>query len=487
MALSQTERLPTLDFQLLRRGFLWFFGICLFLSPFAPDPVAVIVGAAIAWLILMIIGTPAMPMAVVYLLLWQWMQVFARVLQSIIDGEPLSGGLYGPDVARAYWYMLTSLLTLAVAFRIVMSGSRPPTEERWFAHYKWEARDVFMVYLGSLVLAMVTGFATRVVPALSQPFDILSRIKIVALFLLFTYVLTTGRGNKFLLAAVLFEIAVGFTGFLSDFRGVFIYLGVAALASRVKWTGTATAAFFGWLMLLIVLALFWTSVKNDYRAFATEEADSQQITVPLADRMAYLGERLVSPGSIDWGETSYMLLIRLAYVDIFGAVIGVQEASPEPGQFMRQWEEAVDHVLRPRFLFRDKADLSDTEVYVRLARGDVTEEIRQGTSISVGYMAENFADLGFPGMLAGIFVLGLMIAGIIRYLMSLPLPWMLREGLVMAFAFTMSRDGVEVSLPKILGAMLMFVIVFSLAVKFIFPFALKWLDERAARARPEAA
>ena len=37
-----------------------------------------------------------------------------------------------------------------------------------------------------------------------------------------------------------------------------------------------------------------------------------------------------------------------------------------------------------------------------LARADPTEQVRIGTSISVGYMAENFADFGFPGMLLGV-------------------------------------------------------------------------------------
>jgi hypothetical protein len=146
-------------------------------------------------------------------------------------------------------------------------------------------------------------------------------------------------------------------------------------------------------------------------------------------------------------ETSYALLSRLAYVDIFGSVIDVQEASPEPIP-MRQWMEAVDHVVTPRFLFPSKAALSDSDVFMRLARRFSTEEIRMGTSISVGYMGENFADLGFPGMLLGIAVLGLAIGGSMRVLMSFNVPVVVREGMIMAFAFSISRDGVEVSLPK---------------------------------------
>jgi hypothetical protein len=167
--------------------------------------------------------------------------------------------------------------------------------------------------------------------------------------------------------------------------------------------------------------------------------------------------------------------MRFAYVDIFGSVITVQEATPEP-QFMRQWSEGLGHVLQPRFLFPNKAPLSDTEIYVRLAKGDPTEEIRQGTSISVGYMAENFADLGFPGMLAGIGVLGLLAGGIYRYFMTRKLPWMVKEGTLLVLVYSVARDGVEISLPKLLGALLMVSAVFLILVRYAYPRVLDWLN-----------
>jgi hypothetical protein len=321
-----------------------------------------------------------------------------------------------------------------------------------------------------------------VAPGLAQPVEALSRVKVVALFMLFTYVLSTGRGTKMMMGVLLFEVVSGFTGFLSDFRGVFIYLAIAAVAARVKWSGTVAVGATIGLVALIGLALFWTSVKSDYRIFASGSDASQAIVVPLSERMAYLGARAITPDAINLNETSYALLSRLAYVDIFGSVIDVQEASPEPIP-MRQWMEAVDHVLTPRFLFPSKAALSDSDVFMRLARRFSTEEIRTGTSISVGYMAENFADLGFPGMLVGIAVLGLAIGGTMRILMSFNVPVVVREGMVMALAFSISRDGVEVSLPKILGSLFMFLIVFLLLNRFVFPKAMNWLGRQSGSTR----
>ena len=67
-----------------------------------------------------------------------------------------------------------------------------------------------------------------------------------------------------------------------------------------------------------------------------------------------------------------------------------------------------------------------TEVFVRLARGDASEQMRSATSISVGYMSENYVDLGFPGMLVGVFMIGLVVAA--ASAISWPsVPWLVCE------------------------------------------------------------
>ena len=480
-AVLRTRPESTLDLNLVRHGFAYVGAICAVLAPFSTVPLELAVGGAVPWLILRIIGTPAMPAAVVYLFVWQWLQVFARAPEAWVDGETLSNGLYGPSVARAYWYMLASLVMLAMVFRLVLGNVKPATPAQRTAHYRWQVNDLLILYIAATILSLGVVMAFRVVPTLQQPLSALGQLKIVAVFVLFTYVMSTGRGTKVMVGVILFEILSGFSGFLSDFRGVFVYLAIAAIAARIRWSGTiATAGVIG-LTVLVTLSLFWTSVKSDYRTFAAQSDESQALVTPLSDRLAYLGNKAISP-DINLGRTSYMLLNRLAYVDIFGSVIDVQEASPE-SMAMRQWREAIGHVLAPRIFFPGKGDLSDSEVYMRLARGFSFEETRMGTSISVGYMGEMFADMGFPGMLVGIAFLGLMVAGVIRMILSFEVPLMMREGIVMGFAFSMSRDGVEVSLPKILGAMFMFFIVFLMLNKFAFPKVMKWLDQRSAIAR----
>lgn len=487
MAISATnqsrslERVQHLDFKLVIKGTGMFGIICMMLAVFTTDPVAFGLGALVPWACLRIVYTPTTPAALVYFFVWQWLQVFSRIPLSWIDGESLATGLGGPNVLRAYWYMMLSLLVLAIVFRAVLSRLKPPTQAQRVAHFRWTVRDITLFYILGFATSLAAGVIGKLSGGLDQPAQAMAQLKVVALFTLFIYCMSTGRARNLLLGVILFEVGIGFTGLLSDFRSVFIFLGIAAVAARVEWKFTTGLASVVGLVVLTVLALWWTAVKNDYRQFATGGLDTQATTVALGDRMAYLGKKAVSFGDIDFGDSSYALLSRFAYVNIFASVIDVQEVSPEP-IFARQWKDALAHVFQPRFLFPDKPDLLDSEVYVRLTGRSFFEAVSAGTSISVGYMGENFADFGFPGMLIGIAMMGLILAGGLRIVMSFQLPWVMREGVAMAFAFFMARDGVEVALPKMLGSALMFIIVFASALKFVGPRIVAWLELGAASA-----
>ena len=452
-----------LDFRLLGRAFLVLgLGLAL-LAPLSPDPLAFAAGGLAPWLMLQICGTPTMPAAVAFYLLWQWLQVFARALIGLVDSEAMAQSVYGPWVEDAYWYSLAGIVTLAVAFRLVLRGP-PANENDRTAHLRWRPVDAFYLYLAAYAFNLGAQYAYRLVPTIYQQLNALGQFKIAAMFLLFVVVLSTGQGMRFLLAAVALEVVMGFSALLSDFRGVFVVLALAALGARIRWSGTASAAAAGWATILIVLALFWTTVKQDYRSFATGGTEeSQALSMPIEERLAYMAGRVASPGDVDWNAASYVLLVRLAYVDIFGSVIGVDRFGRQHIP-MRQWRDALSHSTMPRALFPGKAELSDTEVFVRLAMADPTETYRLNTSISVGYLAENYVDLGFPGMLAGVFAIGVMMAGICRYIMTRPVPWMLREATVTAFIYTTSLNGIEMSLPKMFGAALMFFIVYMAVI-----------------------
>ena len=483
----QPETTLRLDFGMLRRVFLSFGLVLLLFAPLSPDPVELAVGAMVPWVIVQIIGTPNMPAAMVFYLVWQWLQTFTRVFLGVIDGMAMSRSVYGTWVDDAYWYMMASIVVLAAAVRLVLGGTWSPTERERVAHLSWRPIDLFLLYLASYVVFVAGSYAVSFLPQLYQQIDAVAKLKTTVLFLMFATILGLGRGYPFLFAVLGIELVTGFTGLLSEFRGVFIILAMAALAARVRWSAGAAIGGSIWAVVLIGLALFWTAVKTEYRQIATQadmslvELETQAVTASFDERAGYILDRMINPQEIDWNIAAFALLRRLAYVDIFGSVISVRDTMREDPS-MQQWGDALGHVFQPRFLFPNKPGLSDSEVFLRLTKADPTETIRQSTSISVGYMAENYYDMQFPLMLVGIFAVGCIIAAGARYFMIQRLPWMLREALVMGFIYTCCTTGVEASLPKILGSAVMFIIVYAMLIKFAFPIGLRWLDIRAREA-----
>ncbi|MBS0540206.1 MAG: hypothetical protein JSR47_15670, partial [Proteobacteria bacterium] len=290
-----------LDYGTLQRFFLGVGVFLVLMCPFSPDPVAFAICGLLPWVILRLVGSPYTPAAVAYYILWQWLQSFARVIQGIVDGEALARSVYGATVERAFWYSLASLLVIAIAFRLVLLGrSRPPSAAMLTAHKRWRLRDLFMLYLASVVVGAICGFLSRAVPSLDQPFQAAGYVKVLALVMLFSSVLTGGgKGWQILLGVLVVEVLSGFAGLFSDFKSVFIYLAVTAIASRIRWNGTMAVATVALGTVLLGLALFWTSVKGEFRQYATGSSESQALKTSLSSRFEYLGNK-ASSGGIDW-------------------------------------------------------------------------------------------------------------------------------------------------------------------------------------------
>jgi len=187
-----------------------------------------------------------------------------------------------------------------------------------------------------------------------------------------TFLVPCGIAGFFILlfAVVLIEVATGFSGLFSGFKTVFIVLVLVALSLRIVIRGTNILGGIAVFVVLLGLGVFWTAVKSEYREVATAYSDSQTIQTNLTDRASVLIGKAIRPGEIEWGAATDQLLRRIAYIDFFGAAIGVSEISPEPVTFAR-WRDALEHVAKPRILFPDKAALDDTEIFVRYVRDDV--------------------------------------------------------------------------------------------------------------------
>jgi hypothetical protein len=461
------------DFAFLRKGAVYFAIMMLVVAPFSYDPFATVFCGIVPWVLISLVDRPGMPAVAVYYLLWQWLQAAVRLLLAFIDGESIGDGIYGWDVYRAFLYSMASLAVLALAFRVALSGVRLPTDDKLDEHLDWLPSSLFWLFLAASVLSAAASFAAALSPSLAQPLAAVGALKYAVLFVLFATVVSTSNGSKWLVAAVAIEVVLGFGGFFSDFKEVFIVLVLAALAVRVTLRLRNMIGGIATIATMLLLGLFWTAVKVEYRGVVSGYSGAQVVTVAVAERAGLLLHKAVNPGEIDWGLAIDGLLRRIAYIDFFGAVIGYTEVASEPESFGR-WRDALEHIAKPRAFFPDKAVLDDTEVFMRYVYSDATDSLHLGTSISIGYLAENFIDFGFPGMLFPVAAMGLLLGGMLRYFMTRSVAWMLREGFATALVLALVT-GMELSLAKFLGGTVLVFVVLAFFLKFLFPIVARWI------------
>lgn len=469
---SQLAEPVYFDFAFLRKVLLWFAAAVLVFSPFASDPLVLAACGFVPWILVVIVDRPGMPSVIVFYLLFVWLQAAARVLRAFLDGESLADGFYGSDVYRAFWYSMASLVVFALSFRMTLRSPLPVSREQLAEHLEWRPLSLFYLYIATLVVAFALAPLTALSSGIGQAVGFVAFLKYVALFMLFSSVLATGNGNGFLLAAMLLEIASGFTGLFSGFKMVFIVLLLAALSLRLPLRLFNIVAGAAAVVTVATMGLFWTAVKADYRSMASGYSNEQHIAASLGERAGFLLRKAFHPEEIDWADAANNLLNRIAYIDFFGASITVVETAPED-EFLARWRDALEHVAKPRILFPDKAALNDTEVFVRYVRIDSADS-RLGTSISIGFLTENFIDFGFPAMLVPIAALSVMLGLMLRYFMTRRIAWVTREGCCVALVLALAA-GMEVSLAKFVGGSIMLFVVLFLNLKFVYPMVARWL------------
>ena len=99
-------------------------------------------------------------------------------------------------------------------------------------------------------------------------------------------------------------------------------------------------------MVVIYLSLIWTGVKQEFRSHILPKEGT-------LDSIAWLASKYADPDLATMKSAS-KLLERIGYTQFYARVLG-----RDTQQFGGNYERAVEHVLRPRLLFPDKAALDD--------------------------------------------------------------------------------------------------------------------------------
>jgi len=437
---------------------------------------ALAIGGLLLW-------RPREPPILLFIFLYQWAQASMMTFQAAWRDEPVNDlSKYHGDVALATMLSLLALIALGFGMRVGAGACRARAAN--VAKAIASSRPVFWwfaLYLGALVAAGFLQSAAHAYETISQPALALAGLRWAAFFMLAFATLTQrGAGAAYFLAAFAIEFGLGVGGYFSDFKTVLFMTAFAVVASGARVSAKALCALSVLAASVVALGLTWTAVKNDYRAYLRGGRSGQTAVVGYADAVFKLFELVGALDGRALKTAEENLLRRIGYVEFFSVVLDKVPAMT-PYENGAIWLDAIERPFAPRLLFPDKSAINDsdrTNKYTRLGVAGAAD----GTSISIGYVAESYIDFGPVLMFAPILLLGLTLGRIYRWFVDGP-RCVGPLGMGLATAALIGQAPLESSITKAFGGLMVTSLagwaVLCFVAPRLFPWALAMRSEAA--------
>jgi hypothetical protein len=433
----------------------------------SPSPFVVLACGVAAILVVGLLWRPGEPPLLLIPVLLQLLQVALKpAITGYIDRPLQDLSDFGLDLEPAALFGLVGIAALAFGLRIGARHVPMPASDADVD--EWTFRRVFALSLAAIVAGHAIDAMAGVFGGARQIMLAVSGIKWAGLFALAYATLYLRRSLRWLIAVVLFELALGMTGFFADFKPVLLVIAGAAIAVHGRVSVRATISGGLIAALALVLAVFWTSGKAEYRRFLNDETGEQVILRPLDERIEYLAQKVIEFDGQQFVDGLDLLIERISYIEFLAATLDrVPKVIPHEGG--TRLGQAVLHLLTPRILFPDKPDVpSDTEATAYYTGLPVAVFASESTSISIGYLGELYIDFGIGGALLVVVLIGVIFGRCYRAIRDYPrAPVFINYALCTMFALSLSTF--ETSLLRLVGGSLMVAAAVLLVQRIVWP------------------
>ena len=383
----------------------------------------------------------------------QWLQVSAAVLYCDLYGVTMEVVLEAPGVEKATWLCLAGILCLAVGMRTALTSWGRGSELAAILEVEASKLDVirvFQLWICTFIMGTLAEAIGWKVTALHQFVVPFYNLKWVFFFILCYHVLLFERRYGLMVLMICIDFVSGFLGWFSTFKEGLIMFLIAAMAVRRPMNLQLRIGGVFVIVLGFATSVFWSSIKQEYRQFVAGTQRLEMVDRTL-QRLNWLEDRLarMDAKGIDNGMRS--LVGRVQYVSLVGYTLN-HVPRFEPHSNGELWLGAVKHVLMPRFIFRDKAVLDDSDRARRFTGLNFSGQ-ESNTSIGIGYMAESYADFGMVGMFVPVYLLGLFMGRIYQVAIRNRYSTLLGTAIGTAMLFSLLQ-AFATSNSKILGSVI---------------------------------
>ena len=403
---------------------------------------------------------------------FQWFAVTSGYIYlSISNDAEMIDLLWRPQYSLefiniTYFYSIFGIIVLSLGTKSAIKKIEYKPISRDLLD-KYDTKKAILIYvLFSFSSGILMKIITKIIPGLASPLSILLYFKWVLLFLVINLVFVKNEYKKALLSIVMFEVLLGFTGFFSTFKEILILFPIIFLTNQRIENPKNIRQIIFIVILLFNLGVVWSAVKESYREYLSGGLDSQKVTVSKLDALNKFTDLASNITSEDYSEGIESMIKRFFFLEYFSATVNYipHYRDHTGGEY---WIGALEHIFKPRILFPNKEAIDDSTQTRELTGIDEISGAESGVSITTGYMASAYADYGPFIMYIPIFLLGYLLGYIYKYFfikIKNPL-WAYGFLIPMYFLFNVFSNNIV----KITGKTFMYLIVFTMIIKFGLP------------------
>lgn len=363
--------------------------------------------------------------------------------------------LYSPNASLAEALRLSciGIIALSCSIRILLPKHIPSN------YLNFNVNKLFILYGGFVLVEIITNSVGQ----LGAFYQILYKLSILKWSILFLIIYTgiQRKKNFYFISIIGFEVLISVLSYFSTFKSVLFIALISFLILSFYYFKIKGRYFIIIGTLSLILLFTWQNIKEDYRIFLSGGERNQIVTVDFSDAYDKVID-LVKEKSYDAQSTFDKTVNRVSYIDFFAESINYIP-SIKPHTNGEVWTESILHILQPRLFFPNKGVIDDSHKTMAFT-GLMLADAEQGTSISLGYIAESYVDFGEYIFVIPVILLGLLIGWLFRKLFDSKINSIYCWAFAVPFYFQFY--GLEMASEKILGSIITYAIIVWLTIKF---------------------
>lgn len=389
----------------------------------SPDQLLMLVSGLVLFMTFTLMWRVNEPKHLLVNLVLNWMVVALLLVFGAIFQKPLSTlSLYQSDtIVYATWLAVISQLFYLFGIYLPIRNLVVTSMERLqILLSRYDGKKLFSSYI---IYSFISASLNPILLNVPGGQMLMGFVYFKWVFLTFLIIHTSvlPSNTKYVLLFVTLEIILSFSGFWASFKD-FILVAIGAFFTlNRKISLKALLATLITVSFTFFILVIWSASKGKYRIYLTGGERSQ--TVVQTDQLKNIS-MLLNIVSEDFSSENFSesfergrdaLIYRISYVEYFAlALKQVPTFIPhENGQML---QDAIDHVLKPRILFTDKKVIFDSDITSKYT-GITFAGRDEGTSFSLGAVAEAYIDFGPVYMFVPIFFFGLLFGLMYKTLM----------------------------------------------------------------------